>query len=460
MNSNLIQSIFSLPGGRGQYHLTLIEFSRWLQEQPKADRRAAQEWFQSRFGAGKSAPYYFPVVRDLDVIEYDRGNDGPIRLTEAGRTLLNSEPDQQQKLLADRFMSTFVANREILDVYRRSSSAVGLNELRKKLEPAFPTWTTAAQFDFRLRWFESLGLLSSAGGTNYQITPLGQEYAKRYPVDRTSPKPDLVPVSTKTPLDLLIDELRAASIDSSRPVRFETALAQAFEALGFTVRQLGDSGDTDVLVQAPAGHDSYVIVADAKARASGKVDQLEVLHLKDHQSLNKADYAVVVAGSFAGGKVAFHAGEQGVTLLPLSVLEAWLKLHESWPQDLIAYRSIFEIKGLVEKLPPELLRLNTHRKRWGKLLADIIDLFSETYEHGLSDPLSSRDVFRMLVTRSRGVPYPEPDVISILELLSHPVVGALSRKQEGYSLVMSRETLGLRLRRLAEEVESLDHAGR
>jgi hypothetical protein len=94
--------------------------------------------------------------------------------------------------------------------------------------------------------------------------------------------------------------------------------------------------------------------------------------------------------------------------------------------------------------------------QWGRLLADIVDLFSETYDHGLSEPLSPRDVFRMLVTRKRGVPYPEQDVTGILELLSHPVVGALMHKEGGYILVMSRETLGLRLRRLAEEVESLD----
>ena len=62
----------------------------------------------------------------------------------------------------------------------------------------------------------------------------------------------------------------------------------------------------------------------------------------------------------------------------------------------------------------------------------------------------------MLVTRKRGVHYPEKDVSSIMELLSHPVVGAFVHREAGYILVMARETLGLRLRRLAEEVESFD----
>jgi hypothetical protein len=85
-----------------------------------------------------------------------------------------------------------------------------------------------------------------------------------------------------------------------------------------------------------------------------------------------------------------------------------------------------------------------------------LDLFSETYEHGLGEPLTTQDVFKMLVTRKRGVHYPEKDVTSIMELLSHPVVGALARREADYILVMARETLALRLRRLAEEVESFD----
>ena len=259
-----------------------------------------------------------------------------------------------------------------------------------------------------------------------------------------------------SPLDSLIQELRAASTDSGHPNRFETALARAFETLGFAVKQLGESGDTDVLAEAPAGSETYLVVADAKSRGSGKVDQLEVLSLKDHQAINGASYAVVVAGAFAGGKVSSHAYDQEITLLPLPVLEDWLRLHDAWPQDLLTYRSLFAIKGLVEKLPADLLRVTNDRKSWGKLLADVVDLFSETYEHGLGEPLTTQDVFKMLVTRKRGVHYPEKDVSSTMELLSHPVVGALVHREGGYILVMARETLALRLRRLAEEVESFD----
>ncbi|MGE3820878.1 MAG: restriction endonuclease [Isosphaeraceae bacterium] len=459
-----VQSIFSLPGGKGKYVDTLVEFLSWLSGRENTNRLEAGEWFDTRFGAARSTQYYLAVLRDFGVVELDRGKQGAVRQTDLGRKLLKADQETQVAILVERFVDGFAANREILDTFAKSNAPVSLQELRSRLREKFPFWTSVYQYDYRLGWFDTLGLLRSVSGRTFEITPKGKEYSHKYPPTENHIPPILVvgrngdtnPPEITSPLEELISELRSASIDSTRPSRFENALGRAFETLGYSVKQLGESGDTDVLAEAAAGNDSYLIVADAKSRGTGKVDQLEVLSLKDHQTLNEADYAVVVAGGFAGGKVAAHAAEHGVTLLPLGVLEAWLRLHDAWPQDLIVYRSIFTIKGFVENLPAELLRVTNDRKRWGRLLADIVDLFSETYEHGLSEPLSPRDVFRMLVTRKRGVPYPERDVSGILEMLSHPVVGALNHKEGGYILVMSRETLGLRLRRLAEEVESLD----
>ena len=47
-------------------------------------REDAFGWFQDRFNALKSAPYYLPVLRDFGVIELERGRNGAVRLTEMG----------------------------------------------------------------------------------------------------------------------------------------------------------------------------------------------------------------------------------------------------------------------------------------------------------------------------------------------------------------------------------------
>lgn len=463
-----VQSTFSLPGGKGKYLDTVVEFLTWLEPRDATSRQDAHAWFEQRYDAAKSAPYYLPVLRDFAVIELDRGKDGAVRVSDVGRAVLNADDAARAKVLGEHFLSRFVANREILSLYAMADGPMSLKEVHGRLRPVFPSWTSSMQYDYRLRWMESLGILRCVAGLTFQITDLGRELAAKYPPSTPLGSSDIasfLPDSEGTKrigptisssVELIIQELRSASIDSGHPARFETALAQAFETLGFAVKQLGDSGDTDVLAEAPAGSETYLVVADAKSRGSGKVDQLEVLSLKDHQAINKANYAVVVAGAFAGGKVSSHAADQGITLLPLPVLEDWLRLHDAWPQDLLTYQSLFAIKGLVEKLPADLLRVSNDRKRWGKLLADVVDLFSETYEHGLGEPLTTQDVFKMLVARKRGVHYPERDVVSTMELLSHPVVGAMVRREGGYILVMARETLALRLRRLADEVESFD----
>ncbi len=374
-------------------------------------------------------------MRDIGVIESDRGRAGAIRLTEVGRVVLDAERAEQARVVAQRFVAQFVANREILRLFATSNRPVALREVREQLSPRFPTWTSHMQYEYRLGWLDSLGLLRCVSGQTFEITDFGRRVSDELPPLDDHRELFPVPVASTgmngqhdgpafpPPRDRRVDlvmELRAASVDSSNSERFEMALARAFGMLGFSVTQLGKAGNTDVLIEAPAGSDTYLAVVDAKARGTGKVDQLEVLSLNDHRSLNEADYAVVVAAGFAGGKVASHAQDQGITLLPLPVLEDWLKLHDAWPQDLLAYRSIFAMKGLVEKLPSELLRVTNDRKRWGKLLADVVELFSEAYEHGLGEPLSASDVFKMLVTRKRGVHYPEKDVSGIMETPQPP----------------------------------------
>jgi hypothetical protein len=449
--------MFGIPGGKGKYLDTLVEFLSWLQPQPMTTREDASTWFGERFNGAKSE-FYLPVIRDLGLIEMEKGRKGQIRITPTGAGILKSSRGEQSRTISEQLLSRFVANREILGTYAASREPLSVQVVHERLKPRFPTWTTFYQIDYRVCWMASAGLLRPVSGRIYTITDLGTEFSRKYPFDAGPTPPDSEEVKPGS-VAALIEELRGASTDSGHPDRFEAVLSRAFEMLGFSAKQLGAAGDTDVLVDALAGDQTYSVVVDAKARGSGKVDQLEVLSLKDHQALNRAEYAIVVAGSFAGGKVAGHAQEQAVTLLPLKVLESWIRLHDSWPQDVLVYRSLFTIKGLVEELPNEILRVTNDRKRWGKLLADIVDLFVDTYENGLREPLLAREIFRMLVTSKRGVHYPEKDVAGVLDLLSHPVIGALSKRETGYILAMSRETLALRLRRLAEEVESSDDEG-
>jgi len=255
----------------------------------------------------------------------------------------------------------------------------------------------------------------------------------------------------------LVAELEKAATDSQSPEHLELAVAEAFEFLGFAVDQLGESGDTDVLVQANIGPESYVVIVDAKSRKAGKLQTLDAYTLHEHLRNNEADYAVVVAGSFAGGKVIRQARDNDVVLLSVPVLSTWLQLHSRTPLNLDEYRVMFTVPGLLDDPPAALISAADKRDQWAHLLVDLIELIQETYEHGLNQTLPSDQLFAMLVTRLRGVRYPKQQVQEAIALLTHPAIeAALGNGETGISLAMNRATLVQALRALADQIETAE----
>jgi hypothetical protein len=212
-----------------------------------------------------------------------------------------------------------------------------------------------------------------------------------------------------------------------------------------------------VLVRATIGPGSYAAIVDAKARRDGKLQNLEVYTLQEHLKNNAADYAVVVAGRFAEGKVVRHAKENGIVLLSASLLSAWLQLHARTPLNLAEYHAVFATPGLLEALPTSLTSATEEQGRWAHLLVDLVELIEETYEHGLNQLLPSDQLFAMLVTRMRGVRYPKQQVQEAIAFLTHPAIrAALGDDEAGISLAVTRGTLAHKLRALAAQVETVE----
>lgn len=459
----LIQGVWPLPGGQGRYLQTLLEFLTWVQPNSGTTRRKAISWFGERFESQRSAPGYLGVMQGLGVISMERGKEA-IQLTDFGLGVWSSGIESAARLVAQRFLTGYTGFKEILHYLSEQREYRSLREIYEGIGHLFPTWTTPTQVEYRLEWLFSLGLIHRRRGRIFLIGDLGKEYLQDGQTTVSIRSPDL-PISAlepRTPLNRfeeLLLELDEASVDSARPDRFEAALARAFEELGYAVTELGGAGDTDILVTANLGPQSYSLIVDAKARRAGKVEQLEVLTLVDHRKGNGADHAVVVAREFGSGKVTNHALEHGVILLPLRVLKKWLEGHHRWPQSLLAYRSVFSNGGLLPQLPADLAKNVEEGSRWSRLITEIVAVLSEGYGYGVADPMPARQVFQLLVYRQKGITYSESEVTSALEFLSHPAVGALVSVAAGYLLVMPHQNLALRLTRLAEQIEvSIDES--
>jgi hypothetical protein len=445
---------------------------KWVASTPDVTHDKLNEWIQSQYGAKEAtATSYARVVFTFGALEVKPGQDF-VTVTSLGRKVLEAEGQSKARVVVERFLQDYLGFREVLAVYNRSEDAIHIKQMVERLQPYFPRWTTAAQYEYRALWLLSLGCLHQEHGRYYSITEFGKELADLYPpirdIDAEPPptkgkvEPDDIKAvaGIEEELDIadrLTQELAEAAIDSQNPQRLEQSVAEAFEFLGFSVDHLGASGETDVVVRANIGEDSYVVVIDAKARSGGKVEDLNVFTLLDHRKENQADHAVVVAGDFASGKVASHAADNGVLLLTVPLFGQWLSLHAQTPLNLAEYKTIFASAGLLKELPDAVELAAENRKKWGQLLVDLTELIRETYyEQGLLEPLPKDMMFYMLATRLGGVRYSKKEVQQAVDFLTHPAVDAMLADDDGVSLVMDRPTLARALRALADRIETVE----
>jgi len=465
----LIQSLWPLPGGNKRYLNTLDRIVKWAASTPEPTRDKFSAWLTSQYNVSKgTVGGYLQVVLRLGALESQ--SDGRLALTPFGKQILEAEGEEAKaRIVIERFMHDYLAFREVLAVYAQAGGPLHLKEMVETLRPQFPQWTSNAQFEYRALWLLSLGCLRQVRGRYYEITELGKAIAADFPalVEIRFPSPPseeeaerrgaAQSAPTTDEVSRLIAELEEAAVDSQAPDRLERAVAEAFEFLGFSVDQLGEPGETDVLVRANIGLESYSVVVDTKARRDGRLQNLEVYTLQEHRRNNEADYAVVVAGRFAGGKIIRHAKENDVVLLSVPLLSSWLQLHARTPLNLNEYRVMFSTPGLLDSLPAALKSAAEKRRHWGHLLVDLVELIRETYDHGLNQPLPSDQLFTMLVTRLRGVRYSRQEVREATALLTHPAIGAaLHEDEKRISLAMNRHTLARTLRALADQIETIE----
>ena len=85
----------------------------------------------------------------------------------------------------------------------------------------------------------------------------------------------VVPIVSST-VNQFVRELLTAQTDSRNPVRFEQAVRDAFDLLGFEATRLGGSGETDVYMVARAGAELYRVVVDAKSSGNARVTEGQI----------------------------------------------------------------------------------------------------------------------------------------------------------------------------------------
>ena len=239
----------------------------------------------------------------------------------------------------------------------------------------------------------------------------------------------------------IINELEKTEIKSDSPNEYETALSNAFKFLGFQAKTIGGKGDTDVLLTANIGKESYKVDVDGKTSKNKKVSdsQINWISLKDHKEKNKSDFVIVAGPGFAGGNLEKRAAEFNVCLLTTEELVKILNAHSKYPFTLLELKDLFAEAGLLNEQVSDLLEQNHIRRNFLEKFKTIIEEIEKLQNTSLGyftfESIAGREKIQELEIE------PE-DIENIIQLLKIPFINAITEiEQNKYVFTLEKRDL-------------------
>lgn len=184
-------------------------------------------------------------------------------------------------------------------------------------------------------------------------------------------------------LSEIISRLRETQNNSEAPAEFEQAIADAFAFLGMEAQVIGGPGDTDVLLTANVGNESYKVSVDGKTSRSGKIsgNQIDWFSLRDHRKKNQAQFVLVVGADFAGGALTDRAKEHGgVSLLETDDLIRLMDAHSTFPLTLIELKDLFKEHGEVASQVEDLVSQSSARRNMLKQFRAVVEAMHDVQD--------------------------------------------------------------------------------
>jgi hypothetical protein len=236
---------------------------------------------------------------------------------------------------------------------------------------------------------------------------------------------------------------------------FEQAVAKAFRYLGFDIQELGKRGETDLLAKPRLGPSSYSFIVDAKTQKDGKFSDLQPMTILSHQRAKKADFAVVIAEDFTGNTIKSFAQENNIVLLSLAVLEEWVLLHSRTPLNLITYKSMFEISGIIFVLPEKVQEESRLQVRLKNLIKRLVVFLARAHSITPDIRWTADLIHSHIAMEHYEERYTLHEIEEVLAFLSNPLIQGISSAQSGLVLALPTHNLSHLLRNLAASVEQV-----
>ena len=262
-----------------------------------------------------------------------------------------------------------------------------------------------------------------------------------------APQPALMPIAVLPhPIDSveqLCQNLIESQHDTTRPRRFEAYLAQAFAMLGFEAEHIGGAGKPDSFLTARLGAQSYTAVVEAKTCQAGAVLQLSQVNYAsadDHRQEYAAEYSILLAPGFSGGRVTEQATRFNIGLLTTDALVQVLRQHALFPFSLEELRILFQPAGTNRDCIAELSRIHLNHMAYVELFQMILNIMDESQrQEDETEPVSANAIYVLLSRQARSerkAPPPRGQIDEVLSLLASPLLAILQRVDGGYTLSM------------------------
>jgi hypothetical protein len=439
MPKDTFLTLTPLPGGNSQYVETIDKMLEFFEGDIARTRNEFIAWAIAEFSVSRtSVNAYIQTLALLNLIE--RKQHRRLVLTDKGQSFLRTlNPEIKSEILLGELLPRFIGMFDVLLLVANAGDPISLDELTEYLIKDFPDWSTGEPIAKRLYWLLALGCIQQVGSrrSSYVARLFGREMIRKFRSEvETAGSVHLQHIDHP-----LLQKVRWAAQYTATPRQFETAVGKVFEFLGYQVSYFGGSGETDLLVKAPLGSASYSFIVDTKSRYDGKLYDVDSPTIHKHRRSAGADFAVLIAEEFGGSSVQQYAVRNQLVLIPLSLLEEWVFLHESTPLHLLNYRPVVENPGQLTKLPEQVIEHSHFQQRRFLLLSRLILFFQQAYAVNPDIKWTNNQLYSHLAMEYNNEQYSQKEVDDAVAFLGNPMVGGVVHASNEIILGMKFSTI-------------------
>jgi len=260
-------------------------------------------------------------------------------------------------------------------------------------------------------------------------------------------KPTEKVISPKNQVKQIIEDLETFGHASSEPDKYEIAIMNAFNFLGFKAEHFGESGSTDVIAVANLGSWKYSMIIDGKTTKSNRVIERQISWptIGDHRIKHGAKYAIIVGPDFAGGDLIRRSKDFKILLMNTKTLIKLINIHSNTPISLLDFEEVFSKIGILNL--EDCTKIMQKKDDLGRQLDLLPKLLRKLQE--LQEQNEATTIVSLYWSLNRS--FSNKEISNVLELLQNLEIVKMNERDE-FIAILSPNVTALKLQLLRKAI--------